>query len=452
MGKHNRRKKKLEASKKASEESESIASLNEMETDEDLQSSDIDESLVLSPKKIQIKDTLLSCGEKSENKTLSLLSSSGTPIPVANYSQDLSLQTTSGIEELGACFVTPTINTNANATNTQISQMEAPSEPNYSLKINNKRYPSDHSDSYGDSQSDLMSTWMSAQTGTREKKKFRKKNDENIENNYSATPCNLSLQIRESMYEPTPAEAAELQRQPQRRQLMVAATGGEMVHDRNENIEIIIEPAAECADSYFANPLKIYRLMQKSLFGHANIVETNRNLRKKIQTIKLANAANLAGLLAITNIGEYSVKCYEPLLNNDKIGIIGPIELEVTPAEVVTLLGEAGYPNCRAERLILGYGKNARTTKTIKIWFTTIELPDCVYLMMERFQVSLFVGRPWQCFKCQSFGHNAKSCTYRARCVICAGEHALADCPNKESEKKDMCKLWRRSYSKLGRM
>ena len=40
-----------------------------------------------------------------------------------------------------------------------------------------------------------------------------------------------------------------------------------------------------------------------------------------------------------------------------------------------------------------------------------------------------------QCFNCQSFGHSAKNCRSKQKCLICGESHSHKGCPNKEARK-----------------
>ena len=40
-----------------------------------------------------------------------------------------------------------------------------------------------------------------------------------------------------------------------------------------------------------------------------------------------------------------------------------------------------------------------------------------------------------QCFNCQSFGHSAKNCRSKQKCLICGESHSHKRCPNKEVRK-----------------
>ena len=75
----------------------------------------------------------------------------------------------------------------------------------------------------------------------------------------------------------------------------------------------------------------------------------------------------------------------------------------------------------------------------MKIWFETNLLPEHVEFMWEIFKVTPFADHPWQCFKCQKFGHNAKFCTSNQKCVICSEDHSYKECPNKENVKCSNC-------------
>ncbi|KAL0852945.1 hypothetical protein ABMA27_012738 [Loxostege sticticalis] len=37
-------------------------------------------------------------------------------------------------------------------------------------------------------------------------------------------------------------------------------------------------------------------------------------------------------------------------------------------------------------------------------------------------------GTPGQCHRCQLYGHSARNCRARPRCVKCLGDHGTADC------------------------
>ena len=51
---------------------------------------------------------------------------------------------------------------------------------------------------------------------------------------------------------------------------------------------------------------------------------------------------------------------------------------------------------------------------------------------MEEFRAPISV---LQCYNCKSFGHSAKSCRSKQKCLICGGNHSHKGCLSRESRK-----------------
>ena len=43
-----------------------------------------------------------------------------------------------------------------------------------------------------------------------------------------------------------------------------------------------------------------------------------------------------------------------------------------------------------------------------------------------------------QRFNCQSFGHSAKNCRSKQKCLICGESHSHKGCPNREAKKQSV--------------
>ena len=122
--------------------------------------------------------------------------------------------------------------------------------------------------------------------------------------------------------------------------------------------------------------------------ARAEITETIRNLKKKIQIVKFEQRDLLEPILSL--IGPYNVKCYITLSDRSKVGIIGPIEMETSEEELVELLGMSGYKNAKIPPHI---GEGRQITKTMKIWLEVDQVPSSLTLMYER--VTPFIDKPW---------------------------------------------------------
>ena len=195
---------------------------------------------------------------------------------------------------------------------------------------------------------------------------------------------------------------------------------------------IIIKP--ENGASFFASTVAVYKLIKNSIIGEAGIAECTRNISKKVYALKLSSTANIQEILALQKLGEYKVKCYKPLSNTHKIGVIGPIGKETKAEELEEEMKENGYPGIKVQRLMKGYGAKSEQTTLMKITMKVEKLPEKINIMNELFTVRAYVEKPWQCYNCQGFGHNARDCRNKVKCVVCAGFHRYEVCPNKAIE------------------
>lgn len=80
--------------------------------------------------------------------------------------------------------------------------------------------------------------------------------------------------------------------------------------------------------------------------------------------------------------------------------------------------------------------EKARKTKTMKVYLEVETLPSHITIMWENFEVTQYIEKPWQCFNCQDFGHLAKNCKKRPKCVLCAGTHKFSECTKQNIEIK----------------
>ena len=129
----------------------------------------------------------------------------------------------------------------------------------------------------------------------------------------------------------------------------------------------------------------------------------------------------LAELLSTSQIGSWKVKCRLPLNHTVSAGVIGPFGDETLEEELTQELQLAGYDGATAVRIYKG--KDKVKTAMFKVLFTSQHLPTYLYLGYQRFKVEPFVSKPWQCFKCQGFNHNASNCKGHSHCVGCGGPH-----------------------------
>ena len=206
----------------------------------------------------------------------------------------------------------------------------------------------------------------------------------------------------------------------------------------NTNTKIvIIEPIADPdgpnarpLSKFFSNEISLSTALANSLFGKAGIGHISRNPKRQLLVVSMKDESpiDLTQLLGVTKLGSWNIKCRLPVNQTVSVGVIGPLGEDVSDEELTSVLVDSGYKDVTAERILKGKGK-LKTSK-FKINFPSSTLPNHLYFGYQRFKVDPFVADPWQCYRCQYFGHSAISCKGPPRCVACGGAHSVKDCSN----------------------
>ena len=197
---------------------------------------------------------------------------------------------------------------------------------------------------------------------------------------------------------------------------------------------IIVEPlpASDGSSNFFTNDVKLARGIQNSLFG-PHVLDTRRNFAKKLLVVTLTRVddVTLGRLLKVDSLGDWPVVCRLPRIFQRTRGVIGPIGLDSDMSDILSALVLSD--SSVSEVIRLTKGKEKTPTLSVVVTFTGLVLPSRIKLFYQSFPVRAYIDRPWQCFRCQNFGHNADQCRYRVRCVVCAGPHLVKDCASRSS-------------------
>ena len=195
-------------------------------------------------------------------------------------------------------------------------------------------------------------------------------------------------------------------------------------------------------NKFFNNEIQLAKNLEQSDFGKAGIVSVSKNYNKKLLILKVKESTNttLSKLLNVSQIGGWRVTCRLPQAQQMIYGVIGPVGSETADDEIELYLKDR-YSNVNgAKRLIKG-NKVKSPTLCIQIAFTSTELLEYVCIGYQRYRGRLFVDKPWQCYNCQGFGHNASDCRYKTKCVICFGPHRASECRAKNLANEELSSL-----------
>ncbi len=90
-------------------------------------------------------------------------------------------------------------------------------------------------------------------------------------------------------------------------------------------------------------------------------------------------------------------------------------------------------PVIRAVSTELLTNKYGRQTGAVKVTFASDTLPSEIKITDHfAYDVREFIRPPLRCFKCQKFGHGARTCKGGHRCASCAGSHYITSCTVKD--------------------
>ncbi|KAF2352550.1 hypothetical protein FHG87_016692 [Trinorchestia longiramus] len=131
-------------------------------------------------------------------------------------------------------------------------------------------------------------------------------------------------------------------------------------------------------------------------------------------------------LLKITEIAPWKVKCLLLANQSTSVGVIGPFGKDTSNKDLTEALKEAGFNGAVAERIFKG--KEKIKTSMFKVIFDSSSLPPYVRIGYQQYRVNTYIGKLWQCYKCQRFGHSAAFCRSAPCCVACSGPHTSNEC------------------------
>ena len=199
------------------------------------------------------------------------------------------------------------------------------------------------------------------------------------------------------------------------------------------------------------NPNKTLRrangtILDKTIDG-ATSVTTKRGWMGKAVLVEVNCGAYSKNLLKLTQIGDMPIRVSAHQSLNYAKGVVRfrQAAQDLTKEDLARDLNMSrrnrDQPQVKdASRVTITKGGKKVQTGTFFLTFDAPTLPEHIFLGFERFDVEKYIPLPRRCFKCQQFGHGARTCQATEDiCPLCSGTHKQDDCPNKESPKCPNC-------------
>ncbi|XP_071092548.1 uncharacterized protein [Haliotis cracherodii] len=176
------------------------------------------------------------------------------------------------------------------------------------------------------------------------------------------------------------------------------------------------------------NPFAISKGIQ-STCGEVKNVTRLRSGSILVECARRQQSINLLGLQQFVNT-QVAVSVHRTL--NSSRGIVrdrARCLSEMTEEEIAAELKHQGVTAVKRFTRKTEDG-NILKTQTYLFTFSTPTVPSSIKAGYFNIGVEVYVPNPLRCFKCQHFGHGAKSCTAKTRCSRCSGPHEGTECTN----------------------
>ena len=135
-------------------------------------------------------------------------------------------------------------------------------------------------------------------------------------------------------------------------------------------------------------------------------------------------------LCKVTKIGEFAVKCFQPVSHTKNQRAIYQIRIETTEEEIMECLQlKDDQKEIIAERMFNTVGGVKKPTTAIKLTFNNrSNKVKEIFLGRLRYKMHPYIERPIQCYKCQGVFHMTDNCFAKTKCVVCSGPHSVKEC------------------------
>ncbi|XP_071091238.1 uncharacterized protein [Haliotis cracherodii] len=177
-------------------------------------------------------------------------------------------------------------------------------------------------------------------------------------------------------------------------------------------------------------PLKLNPFaISKAINGCCGTVDNVTRLRNGSILVECARKQQSLNLLSISQFANVEVAVSAHRTLNSCRGIVrdrARCLADMSEDEIVTELTKQGVT--AVKRFTRKQDNNIIKTNTYVFTFSLSTIPKSIKAGYFNIGVEVYVPNPLRCYKCQHFGHGAKTCTLRTVCVRCSGSHESTEC------------------------
>lgn len=188
---------------------------------------------------------------------------------------------------------------------------------------------------------------------------------------------------------------------------------------------VMLHGVSNRLDSY--SPFLINKYLHTMV---GNVSEISHQKKSGDLKIKCANIKQYQRLLQCTLLGDgknaIEITSLPSAKHDNCKGVIRNVPLEIDDCDLLTAL-ENVYKTIRFSVWRDGV---KIPTKSILLYFSTASRPQSVKIGYLSFAVAEYTPPPIRCYKCNGYGHFAKTCRVKARCANCGDDHLYTQCTN----------------------
>lgn len=210
--------------------------------------------------------------------------------------------------------------------------------------------------------------------------------------------------------------------------------------NRSRGIPVLFKPSLPEKSFWNVNPNVVAKTIrsaaQESILHH-------RINRDGSMCVFVQSEGAVANLMSLQVVAGIAVMVTIPTSYVKNMAKVYDVPLEYTDEALASYLEDDGVIAARRQVRHIFHEDGSEEYIPLKNVILTFQsnkkLPLEINLGFATHKVHEYVEGPVQCYRCQRFGHLARSCRWSPRCKFCSGPHTLTECTARRQPKCANC-------------